>query len=268
MYSNICNNCGKDSGLQGGSLHCPFCGYAPSDTAPPKAQKKLTSAFALLRKERFDEAKTAFEDMIQKYPECAEGYWGRLRARYHIVYTESADGRMSPKCATRSGANLAEDADYRKATAYATEEYKTFLQAQAEAIRSFCTENNLSKNISIKFTLGDVDSADEYHIKPKSFKKPIIISVAFSFAMIATLSVCFAMGLFHRHKPGAAATCTNAQICTKCEEVLAPAKGHKPGAEANCTEAQSCTVCYATLVAALGHSFFAHILSPRITRII
>ena len=55
------------------------------------------------------------------------------------------------------------------------------------------------------------------------------------------------------HIPGAAATCTEPQVCLECGEVIAPALGHKPGDEATCTEPQLCTVCGAVLQEALGH---------------
>lgn len=42
------------------------------------------------------------------------------------------------------------------------------------------------------------------------------------------------------HTPGTAATCTDPQICTVCEQIIAPAKGHKPvitpGIAATCTK--------------------------------
>jgi LPXTG-motif cell wall-anchored protein len=56
------------------------------------------------------------------------------------------------------------------------------------------------------------------------------------------------------HTPGDAATCTEAQVCTVCGEILAAALGHTPGDAATCTEAQVCTVCGETLAAALGHT--------------
>ncbi len=55
------------------------------------------------------------------------------------------------------------------------------------------------------------------------------------------------------HNPGAAATCTDAQTCTVCSQVLVAAKGHTPGAEATCTQAQVCTVCSQELAPAKGH---------------
>ena len=50
------------------------------------------------------------------------------------------------------------------------------------------------------------------------------------------------------HTPGAEATCTTDQVCTRCNEVLVE-KHHTPGAEATCTTDQKCTVCNVTLVA-------------------
>ena len=60
------------------------------------------------------------------------------------------------------------------------------------------------------------------------------------------------------HNPGAEATCTTAQTCTVCDAELVKALGHTAGAEATCTEAQTCTVCNVELVAALGHDKVAH----------
>ena len=95
------------------------------------------------------------------------------------------------------------------------------------------------------------------------------------------------------HVPGPEASCTEAQICTVCNTLLAdrlghsytartvnptcdrrgytlhecsrcgsaymdtmvPAKGHTPGEEATCTEAQTCTVCFTVLADKLGHEY-------------
>jgi len=55
------------------------------------------------------------------------------------------------------------------------------------------------------------------------------------------------------HNPGAAATCTKAQTCTRCGIELQAALGHNPGSEPTCTTAQSCTRCGTQLQPALGH---------------
>ena len=54
------------------------------------------------------------------------------------------------------------------------------------------------------------------------------------------------------HTPGAEATCTEAQYCTDCGEITAPAKGHTAGA-ATCTEAAICTECGEITAHATGH---------------
>ena len=60
------------------------------------------------------------------------------------------------------------------------------------------------------------------------------------------------------HTPGAAATCTTAQVCLTCGAELSSAKGHKPGTPATCTTPQTCTVCGTQLVSALGHDVDSH----------
>lgn len=102
------------------------------------------------------------------------------------------------------------------------------------------------------------------------------------------------------HTPGAAATCTEAQLCTVCNarltdklghnygtqimeptcdergytvhecsrcgaayvEDFVPAKGHTPGGAATCTEVQTCTVCAAVLADKLGHSYEKTVTEP------
>ena len=56
------------------------------------------------------------------------------------------------------------------------------------------------------------------------------------------------------HTPGAAANCTEDQICTVCNKVLENAKGHTAGEEASCAHAQTCTVCGTELVPAPPHT--------------
>jgi len=102
------------------------------------------------------------------------------------------------------------------------------------------------------------------------------------------------------HTPGAAPTCTDAQTCTSCGEILAQklghdyrstvvagscttpgyiahecalchvtyrdsyttATGHNPGVPATCTTPQLCTVCNHVITPALGHDFENTVISP------
>ena len=127
MDSTICYNCGAVREHGDGASACPVCGAIALEALP--ARKRLAKAFTLLRESRFDEAKTAFEAILQSKPDNALAYWGRLRARYHITYILGANDKLVPKCPTLSGANVFEDADYLKAIEYADEETQSFLQA-------------------------------------------------------------------------------------------------------------------------------------------
>ena len=195
MNFNTCHNCGSDSYYFDGRRHCLACGAVRSDEALVKKQI-FSNAFSLLRESRFDEAKIAFEEMIRKYPENTDAYWGRFRARYHITYLTTADGKSVPSCPTRSGANIFEDVDYRKAVEYADNDGRTFLQEQADYIKRACTASELSKNLVNRFTFGEVDPNDAYQIPPKKSKKPLVLSALVAFALLITVMFGFSKGLF------------------------------------------------------------------------
>ena len=99
MDSGICYNCGAVYDRPDGGC-CPDCGAVIVKNELPKVEKRLSAAFLLLRESQFDEAKTAFEAILKKYPENALAYWGRFRARYHITYVLNADGKQVAKCPT------------------------------------------------------------------------------------------------------------------------------------------------------------------------
>ena len=70
-----------------------------------------------------------------------------------------------------------------------------------------------------------------------------------------------------------AATCTNQgytkHICIHCSasymDNFTPAKGHVPGKAATCTESQLCTVCQSILAPATGHRFEENVIAPTCT---
>lgn len=77
-------------------------------------------------------------------------------------------------------------------------------------------------------------------------KRTLCIFMAVAAAV--TLTAC------HKHTPGPEATCTTAQICTECQEVLTEALGHDPGPEATCAGPQACLRCGEVLSEALPHT--------------
>ncbi|MCM1568489.1 MAG: fibronectin type III domain-containing protein [Roseburia sp.] len=68
------------------------------------------------------------------------------------------------------------------------------------------------------------------------------------------------------HKPGKAATCTEAQTCTTCGKVIEKATGHKPGKAATCTEAQTCTTCGKVIKKATGHIYQNKVTPATLTK--
>jgi tetratricopeptide (TPR) repeat protein len=175
MNQTVCPNCGAPLAPDRPGSLCPACGAPELSAASPKIQTLLDTAFALLRESRFDEAKTAFEVVLQKDFVNPVAYWGRLRARYHITYVKSSGTRLFPECETPSGEDIFEDVDHRKASAYAVGELKDFLRIQAQYISAFCTQANSveTKNITDTFAMGEVDPSDEFFPYPTYSRPPI-----------------------------------------------------------------------------------------------
>ncbi len=77
----------------------------------------------------------------------------------------------------------------------------------------------------------------------------------------------------HKEVEVTAPTCTEGgyttYTCNDCGITYAAditeAKGHAPGAEATCTEAQKCTICGEVIVEALGHNYSVTVIAPTCT---
>ena len=160
----------------------------------------LSSAIELFEETRFDEAKTAFENIIFKYPDNAQAYWGRLLSRYHISYITNGFDKPIPRCPTRSGANILDDFDYLQAMTHANDKEKSYMQEQAEYIKASCIPKGLTKNRVDRFSLGEVDPNDafargeEEKRRRKSTRNKIIkwiVSVAATFVLIVAALIWF-----------------------------------------------------------------------------
>ena len=170
----ICTHCGFFcKSTVNGSL-CPACGTVLSRKLSYKNKYLLNKAFRLLGESKFEKAQRIFEAIIYKYPDNAQAYWGRLRARYQIARFNVAGEKAILQCPTRSGALITEDVDFLKATQLANAEEKAFMLEQAEYIKAACaTASEPSKNIvANRFTLGEVNQEDEFSFeKTKARKK-------------------------------------------------------------------------------------------------
>ena len=98
MNQNICNICGDAYVYRGGRWVCPSCGAYKAEELSNEEVTLLYNAAQKLRFANFDEAEQAYTDIIEKYPQNPEGYWGRLLSKYGIKYEEDFDGRKIPTC--------------------------------------------------------------------------------------------------------------------------------------------------------------------------
>ena len=188
----ICTHCGFFcKSTVDGSL-CPACGTVLSRKLSYKNKCLLNKAFWLLGESKFEKAQRIFEAIIYKYPDNAQAYWGRLRARYQIARFNVAGEKAILQCPTRSGALIAEDVDFLKATQLANAEEKAFMMEQAEYIKAAsATASEPSKNIvANRFTLGEVNQEDEFSFeKAKAGKKKRMVK-GFAIAFCSVFAVC------------------------------------------------------------------------------
>lgn len=134
MNLNICNNCGSDYIYRNGRWVCQACGaYKPEEISNEEVTLLYTASQAL-RLADFDVAERDFDDIIQKYPQNPNGYWGRLMAKYGIKYEDDYDGRKIPTCYATSIESVSADPDYQKAIQYADPETKAYYKQQVEYI--------------------------------------------------------------------------------------------------------------------------------------
>ena len=134
MNLNICNNCGGDYTYRNGRWICQSCGaYKPEEISNEEVTLLYTASQAL-RLADFDIAERDFDDIIHKYPQNPNGYWGRLMAKYGIKYEDDYDGRKIPTCYATSIESLSSDPDYQKALQFADPETKAYYKQQVEYI--------------------------------------------------------------------------------------------------------------------------------------
>ena len=134
MNRNICNNCGDEYDYRHGRWICRSCGaYKPEDISNEEITL-LYTAFQRLRLAEFHEAELEFDDIIHKYPENPDAYWGRLMSKYGIKYEQDLDGRMIPTCYAASIESVLQADDYQQALRHADEDCKSYYQKQAEYI--------------------------------------------------------------------------------------------------------------------------------------
>jgi len=131
---SICSICGANYEYLNGRWKCPACGAYKAEELSNEEVTLLYSAAQKLRLSNFSEAEEAYSDIIEKYPQNANAYWGRLLSKYGIKYEEDFDGRKIPTCYAASIESVIEDKDYEKAVELADEQTQDYFERQAEYI--------------------------------------------------------------------------------------------------------------------------------------
>lgn len=131
---SICSICGANYEYLNGRWKCPACGAYKAEELSNEEVTLLYSAAQKLRLSNFSEAEEAYSDIIDKYPQNANAYWGRLLSKYGIKYEEDFDGRKIPTCYATSIESVIDDNDYSKAIELTDEQTKEYFVKQAEYI--------------------------------------------------------------------------------------------------------------------------------------
>lgn len=269
MNPNICNYCGGKLECRDGHRICLACGAYKPLILSEKEFVLLREAFQKLRLYEFEAAERDFEELIQKYPENSEGYWGRLMLKFGITYRLDDDGRKRPVCDSVLEKSITMEEDYIKAESLASEEMAAYYRLQAEYIDRacnvpkhettfLCDTDPFAQDGSMEGGIEKQDTQAEERIeKNKNKKKILLISGVSLGILLVILTGLFFLVTRCSHEEAVVAavspTCTQEgatewKYCALCKKVLVPCKtvpkvDHMTDKSAICTEDQSCSVC-------------------------
>lgn len=134
-----CKMCGGDLDITSGAgvAVCEYCGT--KQTLPKSDDEKRIQLYDranhFRRINEFDKAMGVYEMILSDTKDDAEAYWGIVLCRYGITYVEDPQsGRKMPTVNRSQFISVLEDADYKNALKYATDEQKSVFEAQANDI--------------------------------------------------------------------------------------------------------------------------------------
>ena len=280
MNPNICNHCGGELECRDGHRICSACGAYKPRILLEEESVLLREAFQKLRLYEFDDAERDFEELIQKYPDNPEGYWGRLMTKYESTYRSDADGRKRPFCDAVLEKSITEEEDYIKAKSLATDEMAAYYRLQAECIDRECLkvaeqeDSVYEADAVVPEKSDDVEETEQCTetsigtVKKKDKKKIFFIAGISFGVLIAVLLLIFFLTRECSHEKTVVAavspTCTQEgstewSYCALCDMVFVPCEtipmlDHVPNESVICTEDQSCSVCGEVLRPASDHT--------------
>lgn len=140
MNKSICNICGGNLINKDGRWVCESCGAFLPEEITNEQLALLYNANQKLRLADFDAAEEMFSDVIGKYGDCSDAYFGRALAKYGIRFEKDVDGRMVPTCFFPEYQSLYENNDFKKAYDLADSKQKQYLKEKADEIEAIRKE--------------------------------------------------------------------------------------------------------------------------------
>ena len=150
MRERVCKNCGgRQYKVVGQNMvKCMFCGTLYVDEQASKEEEVLTvGAYEKLRDCQFDQAKEEFDKILSLYPMSFEGHYGKVQAKYKIVfYTNKRGTSKRPRFFGDEIHSILEDEDFKLAVKNAPSEVAKTYNDQAKRIekirKSFLEESS------------------------------------------------------------------------------------------------------------------------------
>lgn len=140
MQKDCCIYCGAPYEYEDGKWKCAYCGaYKPEELSNEEVTLLYNTA-QKLRLNAFDDAEEMYRDIIRKYPQNSEGYWGLVLSKYGIKYEQDYDGKMIPTCYAASYDSILSDKDYKRALDLASKHNREYYEAQAQKIEAIRKE--------------------------------------------------------------------------------------------------------------------------------
>ncbi len=149
MEKKVCECCGaylKDVQTKWVCEHC-LTEYKKTFVENDEVQRLLNMANKTRLENKFIDAKNEYTNIINKYPDSVDAYWGRLLSELGIEYVKSPEDIYFPSCHRLTFSNIFHEEDFKMVIKLADQESKDWYQEKAKQIETIRLELiNLTKN--------------------------------------------------------------------------------------------------------------------------
>jgi len=149
MEKKVCECCGAYLVDYKEKWQCEHCltEYKKSFVESDEVQRLLNEANHTRMQNKFIDAKNEYTDIISKYPDCVDAYWGRLLSELGIEYVKGDHDIYYPSCHRMTFSNIFKESDYKKVMSLSDDESKEWYLQKATQIENIRKElNTLTRN--------------------------------------------------------------------------------------------------------------------------